>query len=65
MARVKYLEIMRSTELQAGTDIDGAVEEGRLVFKVVVNGEILRDERELRRGKVALVVVAEGEFEFG
>lgn len=51
--------------MQSPANIDGAVEEGRLIFKVVVNGEVLGDECQLRRREFALVVVAEGELQLG
>ncbi|KAM1555900.1 hypothetical protein ACFX10_039504 [Malus domestica] len=57
--------MMGSTEMQFWANIDGAFEECRLIFEVVVNGEVIGDKYQLRRKEFALVVVVEGKLQLG
>ncbi|KAM1953956.1 hypothetical protein FF2_023200 [Malus domestica] len=57
--------MMGSTEMQFWANINGAFEECRLIFEVVVNGEVLGDKYQVRRKKFAVVVVVEGKLQLG
>ncbi|KAM2694620.1 hypothetical protein EV1_039218 [Malus domestica] len=57
--------MMGSTEMQFWANIDGAFEECRLIFEVVVNREVLGDKYQLSRKEFALVVVVEGKLQLG
>lgn len=56
---------MDGLKLQSGTDITGALNKGILLLEIVMNGQVLGGERQLGLGDLALVVVLEGELEFG
>lgn len=47
------------------SDIQGGLEEGVLVFKVVMKRKVLGDESQLRKRDVAVVVVLERKLELG
>ena len=57
--------MMGSTEMQSWANIDGAFEEYRLIFEVVVNGEVLGDKCQLRQREFVLVIVVEGKLQLG
>ncbi|KAM0992863.1 hypothetical protein ACFX13_008699 [Malus domestica] len=56
---------MGSTEMQFWANIDGAIKECRLIFEVVVNGEVLGDKYQLRWKEFSFVVVVEGKLQLG
>jgi hypothetical protein len=59
------LDIMESSELQSGADLERGIEKGILGLEIVVDGEVLGDEGDLRLDDLSLAVVLEGELELG
>ena len=59
------LDIVGSAEVEARSEIKWAFEKGIVVVEIVVDGEVLGDEREVGLGELAFVVVLEGELHFG
>lgn len=53
------LDVVNGAEIDARSEIEGALEESSAVVEVVVNGEVLRDEGQLWLGDLASVVVLE------
>lgn len=62
---VSDLDVVDSSELQPGTDLEGGLEQGILIFDIVENGEVLGDEADLGLDDISLMVVPEGELELG
>lgn len=56
---------MKSSELKARGDIDGALDESVLLLDIVENREVLGSERHLRLSDLALGVVLKRELELG
>ncbi|KAM1005068.1 hypothetical protein ACFX2C_005196 [Malus domestica] len=56
---------MGSTEMQFWANIDRAIKECRLIFEVVVNGEVPGNKYQLWQKEFALVVVVEGKLQLG
>lgn len=54
---------MKSSELEARRDVDGALDESVLLLDIIENGEVFGSERELRLGDLALGIVLKREFE--
>lgn len=56
---------MERSELQPGADLERGIDKGILVLDIVVDGEVLGGERDLRLDDLSLAVVLEGELELG
>lgn len=53
------LDVMFAAELEARGEVEGRLKESILLFEVVVNGEVLGGEGELRVRNLSLVAVLE------
>ena len=56
---------MESSELHPGADLERGIEKGILLLDIIVDGEVLGDEANLRLDDLPLAVVLEGELELG
>ena len=59
------LDIVESTKLQPGTELERGFEESIEFLKIVVNREVFGDEAELGLDNLALAIVLERELELG
>lgn len=59
------VDIVDSAEIEARSEIEGALEESVVVFEIVMERQMFGDEGQLRLRDLAAVVVVEGELELG